>query len=154
MITIRDSGRFLVVPEQAEQPEGLPEDVTVIRVENGRNALALLSAARFGYPAGKMVTIGVTGTKGKTTTTYMIKSILEACGKKVGLIGTNGAVIGDKHYATKNTTPESYLLEQYFDEMVKAGCEYMGDGGLLTELSDAPGGRPDLRLRPVLKYLQ
>ena len=104
---------------------GIPEDVTVLKVENGRNALALLSAARFGYPAEKMVTIGVTGTKGKTTTTYMIKSILEACGKKVGLIGTNGAVIGDKHYATKNTTPESYILEQYFDEMVKAGCEYM-----------------------------
>ena len=99
--------------------------MTVLKVENGRNALALLSAARFGYPAEKMVTIGVTGTKGKTTTTYMIKSILEACGKKVGLIGTNGAVIGDKHYATKNTTPESYILEQYFDEMVKAGCEYM-----------------------------
>ena len=93
---------------------GIPEDVTVLKVENGRNALALLSAARFGYPAEKMVTIGVTGTKGKTTTTYMIKSILEACGKKVGLIGTNGAVIGDKHYATKNTTPESYILEQYF----------------------------------------
>lgn len=104
---------------------GIPENVTVLKVENGRNALALLSAARFGYPAEKMVTIGVTGTKGKTTTTYMIKSILEACGKKVGLIGTNGAVIGDKHYATKNTTPESYILEQYFDEMVKAGCEYM-----------------------------
>ena len=114
--------KILVVEREVSE---IPEDVTVIRVENGRNALALLSAARFGYPAGKMVTIGVTGTKGKTTTTYMIKSILEACGKKVGLIGTNGAVIGDKHYATKNTTPESYLLEQYFDEMVKAGCEYM-----------------------------
>ena len=48
---------------------GIPEDVTVLKVENGRNALALLSAARFGYPAEKMVTIGVTGTKGKTTTT-------------------------------------------------------------------------------------
>lgn len=121
--TVLAAGTKALVVER-EVP-GIPEDVTVLKVENGRNALALLSAARFGYPAEKMVTIGVTGTKGKTTTTYMIKSILEACGKKVGLIGTNGAVIGDKHYATKNTTPESYILEQYFDEMVKAGCEYM-----------------------------
>ena len=116
--TVLAAGTKALVVER-EVP-GIPENVTVLKVENGRNALALLSAARFGYPAEKMVTIGVTGTKGKTTTTYMIKSILEACGKKVGLIGTNGAVIGDKHYATKNTTPESY-----FDEMVKAGCEYM-----------------------------
>lgn len=121
--TVLAAGTKALVVER-EVP-GIPEDVTILKVENGRNALALLSAARFGYPAEKMVTIGVTGTKGKTTTTYMIKSILEACGKKVGLIGTNGAVIGDKHYATKNTTPESYILEQYFDEMVKAGCEYM-----------------------------
>lgn len=121
--TVLAAGTKALVVER-EVP-GIPEDMTVLKVENGRNALALLSAARFGYPAEKMVTIGVTGTKGKTTTTYMLKSILEACGKKVGLIGTNGAVIGDKHYATKNTTPESYILEQYFDEMVKAGCEYM-----------------------------
>ena len=121
--TVLAAGTKALVVER-EVP-GIPENVTVLKVENGRNALALLSAARFGYPAEKMVTIGVTVTKGKTTTTYMIKSILEACGKKVGLIGTNGAVIGDKHYATKNTTPESYILEQYFDEMVKAGCEYM-----------------------------
>ena len=121
--TVLAAGTTALVVER--EVSGIPEDVTVLKVENGRNALALLSAARFGYPAEKMVTIGVTGTKGKTTTTYMIKSILEACGKKVGLIGTNGAVIGDKHYATKNTTPESYILEQYFDEMVKAGCEYM-----------------------------
>ena len=121
--TVLAAGTKALVGER--EVSGIPEDVTVLKVENGRNALALLSAARFGYPAEKMVTIGVTGTKGKTTTTYMIKSILEACGKKVGLIGTNGAVIGDKHYATKNTTPESYILEQYFDEMVKAGCEYM-----------------------------
>lgn len=121
--TVLAAGTKALVVER--EVSGIPENVTVLKVENGRNALALLSAARFGYPAEKMVTIGVTGTKGKTTTTYMIKSILEACGKKVGLIGTNGAVIGDKHYATKNTTPESYILEQYFDEMVKAGCEYM-----------------------------
>ncbi|MBT9779290.1 UDP-N-acetylmuramoyl-L-alanyl-D-glutamate--2,6-diaminopimelate ligase [Clostridium sp. MCC353] len=105
--------------------ENLPKGVTVIRVDNSRNALALLSAARFDYPAEKMVTIGVTGTKGKTTTTHMIKAILETAGKKVGMIGTNGAVIGEETYPTRNTTPESYELQEYFSKMTEAGCEYM-----------------------------
>ncbi len=99
--------------------------VTVIRVENARSALAHLSAARFGYPARKMTCIGVTGTKGKTTTTYMIKAILEAAGRKVGLIGTAGAVIGEHTYPTANTTPESYELQRYFAQMAEEGCEYM-----------------------------
>ena len=106
-----------------EHPVEAPENVTVIQVENGRNALSLLSAARFDYPARKMTAIGVTGTKGKTTTTYMIKAILEAAGQKTGLIGTNGAVIGENHYPTKNTTPESYILQEYFAKMVEEGCE-------------------------------
>lgn len=108
-----------------EREVEVPEHVTVLKVENGRNALALLSAARFDYPARKMITIGLTGTKGKTTTTYMIKSILEAAGQKTGLIGTNGAVIGDEHYQTRNTTPESYILQEYFSKMVEQGCKYM-----------------------------
>ncbi len=102
-----------------------PDPVTVVRVENARQALAYLSAARFGYPARKMTCIGVTGTKGKTTTTYMIKAILEAAGKKVGLIGTAGAVIGEHTYPTANTTPESYELHRYFAQMAEEGCEYM-----------------------------
>ncbi|MBS6643521.1 MAG: UDP-N-acetylmuramoyl-L-alanyl-D-glutamate--2,6-diaminopimelate ligase [Clostridiaceae bacterium] len=105
--------------------ESVPDGVTVIRVDNSRKALALLSAARFGYPAEKMITIGVTGTKGKTTTTHMIKAILKTAGKKVGMIGTNGAVIGEETYPTRNTTPESYELQEYFSKMVEAGCEYM-----------------------------
>lgn len=112
---------ILVVEDEVEAPP----HVTVLKVENGRNALSLLSAARFGYPARSMVTIGVTGTKGKTTTTYMIKSILEAAGEKVGLIGTNGAIIGKNYYATRNTTPESYILQEYFAKMAEAGCTYM-----------------------------
>lgn len=99
--------------------------MTVIKVEDGRHALALLSAARFGWPARKMITIGVTGTKGKTTTTHMIKAILEAAGKKVGMIGTNGTVIGQEITPNVNTTPESYQLHQAFDRMVQAGCQYM-----------------------------
>lgn len=108
-----------------ERPIALPEDATVVLVENGREALAHLSAARFGFPARKMVTIGVTGTKGKTTTTHMIKAILEACGKKVGMIGTNGASFPGTFEPTKNTTPESYQLHQYFSRMAEAGCEYL-----------------------------
>lgn len=113
--------RVLVVERQVEIPKG----VTAIRVHSSREALALLSAARFGYPAEKMITIGVTGTKGKTTTAHMIKAILEACGKKVGMIGTTGIVIGGEVTPTVNTTPESYRLQESFDQMVKAGCEYM-----------------------------
>lgn len=100
-------------------------DISVIYVESARKALAFMAAAFFDYPASKMTTIGLTGTKGKTTTSYMIKEILETAGKKVGLIGTNGAWINGKHYPTKNTTPESYELEEYFHKMVEAGCEYM-----------------------------
>lgn len=108
-----------------EDPVSLPEDAAVIQVENGRKALAVLSAARFGFPARKMITIGVTGTKGKTTTTHMIQAILEACGKKVGMIGTNGAYFAGISEPTRNTTPESYQLHEYFSRMVEHGCEYM-----------------------------
>ena len=106
-----------------EHPVETPEDVTVVETENGREALALLSAARFGYPSRKLTMIGVTGTKGKTTTTHMIKTILETAGKKTGMIGTNGVYIGEEHFPTVNTTPESYDLHRYFAKMVEAGCE-------------------------------
>jgi len=109
----------LVVEKEVE----VPEDVTVIRVKDTRYALALMSAAYFGYPAEKLKIIGITGTKGKTTTTYMVKSILEGVGHKVGLIGTIEAVIGGKSIPANNTTPESYTIHQYFAEMVRAGCD-------------------------------
>ncbi len=96
-----------------------PEDVTVIKVENTRYALALISAAYFGYPAEKLKVIGITGTKGKTTTTYMVKSILENAGYKVGLIGTIEAIIGDKVIPANNTTPESYTIQKYFQRWQK-----------------------------------
>ena len=109
----------LVVEKDVE----VPENVTVIRVADTRYALALMSAAYFGYPAEKLKVIGITGTKGKTTTTYMVKSILEGVGHKVGLIGTIEALIGEKSVPANNTTPESYTIHQYFAEMVKAGCD-------------------------------
>lgn len=106
-----------------EHEVDVPEEVTVIRVKDTRYALALMSAAYFGYPAEKMKIIGITGTKGKTTTTYMIKSILDGVGHKVGLIGTIEAIIGEKHIPAANTTPESYTIHKYFAEMVEAGCD-------------------------------
>lgn len=106
-----------------EEPVDVPEHVTVIRVEDTRYAMALISAAYFGYPAERLKVIGITGTKGKTTTTYMVKSILENAGYKVGLIGTIEAIIGDKVIPSANTTPESYLIQKYFAEMLEAGCD-------------------------------
>ncbi len=107
----------------AEEAVPVPEDVTVIKVEDTRYAMAFVSAAWFGHPAEKMKTIGITGTKGKTTTTYMVRSILENAGYKVGLIGTIEAIIGDKHIPAANTTPESYVIQQYFKEMADCGCD-------------------------------
>ena len=101
----------------------MPKDVAVIQVDFTRLAMAKMSAAYFGYPAQKLTVVGVTGTKGKTTTTHMIKTILEADGRMVGLIGTNGITIGDQHIETANTTPESYELQKAFANMVKAGCD-------------------------------
>ena len=109
----------VIVEKNVEAPEGL----TVIRVSDTRYALALMSAAYFGYPAKQLKIIGITGTKGKTTTAYMVKSILEGVGHKVGLIGTIEAVIGDKAIPANNTTPESYTIQNYFSQMVEAGCD-------------------------------
>jgi UDP-N-acetylmuramoyl-L-alanyl-D-glutamate--2,6-diaminopimelate ligase len=98
-------------------------NITVIQVDHVRMAMALISAAYFDYPADKMKVIGVTGTKGKTTTTYLVKSILESSGHKVGLIGTIEAIIGEEIIPASNTTPESYVVQEYFKKMVDAGCD-------------------------------
>ena len=109
----------VIVERDVEAPEG----VTVIKVADTRYAQALASAAYFGYPADELKVIGITGTKGKTTTTYMVKSILEGVGHKVGLIGTIESIIGDEVIPSKNTTPESFTIHEYFRKMVDAGCD-------------------------------
>ena len=114
---VKKGAKVLVVQKEVEAPE----DVTVIRVKNTRLALALMSAAWFDYPAEKLKTIGITGTKGKTTTSYMIKSILEQGGIKTGLIGTIEVIIGDRRQDAKNTTPESYDIQEFFAKMAEAG---------------------------------
>ncbi len=116
---VQKGAAALIVEKDVEAPE----EVTVIRVKDTRYALALMSASYFSYPADKLKVIGITGTKGKTTTTYMIRSILEDVGHKVGLIGTIEAIIGEKKIPAANTTPESYTIHKYFAEMVEAGCD-------------------------------
>lgn len=98
-------------------------DVTIIKVDDTRKAYAYISAAWFDHPAKKLKTIGITGTKGKTTTTYLVKSALEHLGCKVGLIGTIEAIIGEEVIPAKNTTPESYIVQEYFAKMVEKGID-------------------------------
>ena len=99
------------------------EDVTVIKVDDTRKALAYMSAAFFDYPAKEMISIALTGTKGKTTTASMVQSILEHGGIKTGTIGTLGIVIGGNLYKTNNTTPESFEIQQALRNMVNEGCK-------------------------------
>ena len=106
-----------------EEPVDVPESAAVIQVKDTRYAMALVSAAWYDYPAEKLKAIGITGTKGKTTTTYMIKSILESAGHKVGLIGTIETIIGETHIPSSNTTPESVKIQEYFHRMLEEGCD-------------------------------
>lgn len=133
--TVTDGHKFIpdaiekkasvIVVEREAEAAIVPENITVLKVPSARKALAYMSAALFGYPDRKLITIGLTGTKGKTTTTYMVKSVLEMAGKKVGLIGTIGAMIDAERIPSENTTPESYEIHRMFAAMVEAGCEYV-----------------------------
>lgn len=101
--------------------QDVPENVTVILAENTRRALAMISAHFYGNPSRKMRMIGVTGTNGKTTTTYLMKSILDKAGRKVGVIGTIENRIGDKVLPSSRTTPESRELQALLEEMRTEG---------------------------------
>ena len=107
-----------------EKDVEVPEDVTVVKLPNTRKNLSLLAINYFDNPASKLTMIGITGTKGKTTTSWMIKNILEEDGHKTGVIGTMGVFIGNTHYDTVNTTPESYDIQKYLKEMVDDKVEY------------------------------
>ncbi|MEE1027220.1 MAG: UDP-N-acetylmuramoyl-L-alanyl-D-glutamate--2,6-diaminopimelate ligase [Agathobacter sp.] len=128
--TVRDAHDFIpdVIEKGAsavivEKDVPVISGVTYIKVDNSREALAYMSAAYFGHPAKKLKTIGITGTKGKTTTTYMVKSILESAGIKTGLIGTIESIVGDERIPAANTTPESYRVQELFAQMVDAGLD-------------------------------
>ena len=107
----------------AKKPEG---DVPYVLVESDRLALALLGCNFFGHPAKSMTMIGVTGTNGKTSTTLLLKQVLEkTVGAKVGLIGTMANMVGDEIIPTERTTPESFDLQALFARMRDAGCTHV-----------------------------
>lgn len=111
-----------VIERDVEIPASLA-DATVVRVADARHALALMSAAYFGHPAREMFVVGVTGTKGKTTVTTVMREVLEACGVPCGLIGTNGIFVGSERVPTDITTPESYDIHRALRHMADAGCK-------------------------------
>ena len=102
-----------------------PDSIAVIKVADTRKTLAYMSVEYFGHPADELKTIAITGTKGKTTTVAMIRSILEKAGIKTATIGTLGIVIDNQIYKTNNTTPESYEIQQALRRMVNEGCKAM-----------------------------
>lgn len=115
-----DKGAAAIIASEEINING---NAAIIHVENTRKALAFMSAEYFGNPADELKTIGITGTKGKTTTASMIRSILEKGGIKTGIIGTLGIIIGDEIIKTNNTTPESYEIQYALREMIKKGCK-------------------------------
>ncbi len=113
-------GAALILCEK-DMPEGTPW----IRVASTRRALAQLGANWYGHPAESMKMIGVTGTNGKTSVTYLLKSMLEQQGEKVGLIGTICNLIGEEELPTERTTPESFELQGVLAQMRDKGCTYV-----------------------------
>lgn len=117
---VAEKGAAVIV---VEKPVAVPDTVTVIRVENTRYAMGMISSAFYGNPSENLKVIGLTGTKGKTTTTYMIREMLERSGIKTGLIGTIEIMDGKQRIPANNTTPESMLLHKYLRDMVDNGCQ-------------------------------
>lgn len=120
-----DRGAVAVAGTRTERPEGLPDAVPYVHVPNDRRAVALMSAAFFGYPSRKLQVVGVTGTDGKTTTSTLIHSILLAAGRRAGLISTIRAEIAGRSYDTgfHVTTPEAFDVQRYLNDMVEAGTD-------------------------------
>ncbi len=118
---VADGASVLITEHEVELPEDT--EVTVIQVKDSRYAMALMSAAYYGHPSKELTVIGITGTKGKTTTSYMIRSMLEKSGRKTGLIGTIEILYGDYAKEASHTTPESMELQKMLRDMVDAGMD-------------------------------
>lgn len=119
-----EKGAKVVVFDNEFKNQDKYKDITFIKVNNSRKALAVASSNYYGNPKEKLKLIGVTGTNGKTTSTFMIKSILEEAGFKVGVMGTISNYIGDKKIHTERTTPESLEIHKLFKDMVECGVDY------------------------------
>lgn len=117
---IKKGAKVIVI----EKDMNIEEDITVIKVKSSREAMAEISAAYFNYPANELTVIGITGTAGKTSTSTILKRMIEADGKKAGLIGTIGAFIGKRKITLHNTTPENYEIQKLFREMCDEECKY------------------------------
>ncbi len=117
------NGAALIVAE-----DEVKADVPVCYVDDTRKTLADMACIFYGNPSKDFKLVGITGTNGKTTVTYLIKSILDQAGARVGIIGTNQNIIGDKVLLTKSTTPttpNSLELQKIFSEMKESGAEYV-----------------------------
>lgn len=118
---VKNGAAVLVVEKEVELPDN--SSVAVIKVPGARYAMGIISSSFYGNPSGRLTVIGITGTKGKTTTAYMIKEMLENAGHKCGLIGTIESIVGDKVTPAGNTTPESVVLQRTLKEMVEEGLD-------------------------------
>ena len=114
-----EMGAAVIISEKAT---GASKEIIV---EDTHKEYALMSAAFFGYPSKSLKLVGVTGTNGKTSVTYMLKAIIEEAGYKTGIVGTIQNLIGDRSVPTDNTTPDAYELNKLFAQMRDAGCEYV-----------------------------
>ena len=123
-----ENGAKAILIEEAEVKNvvnEIPENVTIIVAKDTRKATAICACNFYDNPSRKLQLVGITGTKGKTTTTFMIKAILEKQGIKTGLIGTIATYIGDKKLEDSDrTTPDSIKLQETFAKMVDAGCKF------------------------------
>ena len=123
---IEKGAKAIIIQEgiNVEQIKKIPTEISIIMAKDTRYALAICSCNFYNNPSRKFKLIGITGTKGKTTTSFMTKKILEKAGKKVGLIGTVAIYIGDKKIEDSDrTTPESNKLQKIFAKMVEEGCD-------------------------------
>lgn len=119
-----EKGAVCIVTEDNLNANELP-NITIVRVQNSRIALSLIASKYYDFPARKLKLIGITGTKGKTTTAYMIRDILNASGKKTGMIGTIYNTYGNVCIEASRTSPESLDLQKLLKDMVDAQMEYV-----------------------------
>lgn len=115
------AGAAAIVCDRPERFDALPMGIAAVLVENSRKALARIAHEWYGRPTEKMRVVGVTGTNGKTTITYLLKDIFEACGEPTGIIGTTGIFFSGQSIEATHTTPESLELASHFSQMLRAG---------------------------------
>ena len=133
---IKNGAKVVLAPEDIDKSiiKQIPEGITIILHPDTRYALAICSCNFYDNPSKKFKLIGVTGTKGKTTTTYMMREILKEQGIKTGLVGTIAIYSGDtKLKDSDRTTPESLELQRMFARMVEDGCEVVSNGSILSK---------------------